>query len=249
MNKKSLNPDRVHSSPTRRAAWPDRLIALGTTPLDRSTESERGELWLLLNTVLLRRIRFESHRTGAIDAEEIEDLASEKSLELMNKLDDGRWNLATSSRENVIAFIATVARNGLIDWLRRKGRRATQSKADVESSGELPIPAHTTPDAQVQRTAFAAAMVTCANKLQPQHRRVWMLRVFLSLSTKRIARHPEVNLKPGHIDVILQRCRDNVRECMRDAGYSADDVVPGTFTALWRAFRLDELDIAERIND
>jgi hypothetical protein len=61
------------------------------------------------------------------------------------------------------------------------------------------------------------------------------------MRTKEIAAHPRVGLKPGHVDVLMQRARSGIRECMQQKGYQPQDMLPGTFVELWRIFA-DEIE-------
>ena len=65
--------------------------------------------------------------------------------------------------------------------------------------------------------------------------------MFYDMSSKEIASHPEVCLKPNHVDVILLRARQLITKCMRSRGYEPGDALPGTFVELWKAFRVQEL--------
>ena len=94
-------------------------------------------------------------------------------------------------------------------------------------------------DARVKRGEYAAALCGCAERLKPRSRSIWLLRVLFELPSKQIATHPEVTLNPGHVDVILQRCRQIIRDCMQKLGYEPRDMPPGTFAELWKAFRLE----------
>jgi hypothetical protein len=67
---------------------------------------------------------------------------------------------------------------------------------------------------------------------------VWIFRVFLEMSTRQIAAHPEIAMKPGAVDVALARTRDKVRVCMKRRGFDPRDMPPGTFAVLWAEFRL-----------
>ena len=57
------------------------------------------------------------------------------------------------------------------------------------------------------------------------------------LPSKEIAVHPEVQLKPGHVDVILSRCRDQIRNCMGASGLEERELPPGTYAELWERLR------------
>jgi len=239
--------DSAHQSndPTR-PGWPGRLIVLGRQVAGTRADTMDGpnaQLWLLLNDALQERIRRESRRTGPIGPEDVEDLAAEKALDLMTRLDEGKWDLAESTPEKVVAFVGTVARNGLIDLLRRGSTRA-QTETDVETLDDTPreliMSKADHPDMRPERTQFVQALADCASKLSEEHRTIWLFRVFLDLPSKRIASHPEVALKPSHVDVILQRCRGKIRDCMQSKGFDVTHVPTGSFAELWRTFRLDD---------
>ena len=217
------------------------LAARQRTP-DRPGRRARERLWVLLVMVLRRRIRAESRRLGPIDDDDLADLASEKALELIHRIDAGEWEPDSMPEEKIVGYVSSAARYGLIDTLRRSERRATDLEPDIESvaagagvdsSGVEP------PHVAAERAAFVDAIVSCAGNLTTTHRTIWLFRVFLDMPSKAIAAHPAVGLKPGHIDVILGRCRDRLRTCVQSAGYDVGHAPPGTFAALWKAFRLD----------
>jgi DNA-directed RNA polymerase specialized sigma24 family protein len=72
--------------------------------------------------------------------------------------------------------------------------------------------------------------------MQPRSRRIWLFRVFYEMPTRDIASHPDISLKPGHVDVLLQRCRETIRDCMRAKGHDLHEIPPGTFIEMWRCF-------------
>ena len=45
--------------------------------------------------------------------------------------------------------------------------------------------------------------------------------------------------KSGDVDVVLQRTRQKIRDCMRRRGFTAQDMPPGTFVDLLHSFRLE----------
>ena len=228
-------------------AWPERLIQLARVVGDgndpAAAETALAPLWRLVNSVLRQNIRSQSRRLGPVSAEDLEDLAATKSLELLQRLDEKTWSPTTSSPAEVVAFLSAVARNALVDHLRRSGRRpmVPVDTLDDEALGHAEFQGSvTSPDEGFDRERFVDALRGCAGKLQPKHRTIWFFRVFYELPTKRIACHPEVGLKPGHVDVILQRCRTTIRDCMRAKGLVLDEIPPGAFAAMWETFRLDE---------
>ena len=93
------------------------------------------------------------------------------------------------------------------------------------------------PDVRVERREFIAALLLCVKKLQPRAQRIWFLRVFYDMPSKEIAVHPQVSARPNHVDVLLQRSRRSVRECMRRRGFEPHEMPVGTFVELWRALR------------
>jgi DNA-directed RNA polymerase specialized sigma24 family protein len=103
------------------------------------------------------------------------------------------------------------------------------------------------PDVLVERREFAQALRECARRLQPRSRLIWFFRVFYGMSSKQIAVHPEIALQAAHVDVLLQRVRHAVRECMHANGFEPRDMPPGTFTELWKEFHLDRIVAVDRM--
>ena len=148
----------------------------------------------------------------------------------------------TSSPAQLCSFISTLARNGLVDHLRTGGGRRfvdLDAAQDVEAvevrvRGQWRDEAS---DAAVDRARFAQALRDCALRLKPKTRKMWFFRVFYEMPTKEIATHPAIGMKPGAVDVSLQRCREQIRECMRSKGFDSGSIPHGTFAVLWEAFR------------
>ena len=133
-----------------------------------------------------------------------------------------------------------------MDDLRRSGR--TVLPADAEeldrhaSIARLPEAA----EARTERREFITRLLGCARRLRPEHRTIWLLRVLHELPSRAIAAHPEVRLKPGHVDVILGRCRELIRDCLRTHGIESGALPPGTFAELWNQFRYQPSSLEER---
>lgn len=239
--------DRTRPGPR----WPFRLgelcarlrMDLQPAELDRA----RGELWLLLNTLLMNYLRHQAHAVRPIATADIEDIAAQKSLDLLRKSEQGEWDPTGRSPGEITNFLATVARNGLLDFVRKQRHiirpdpeqdpawdtRDTVSRSRLHDG--------VSPQLRVERREFVEVLRGCAAELQDRSRRVWFFRVFLEMSSKDIAMHPEVNLKPGHVDVILQRAREMIRECMASKGYAPCDMPPGTFSELWRVWQAESV--------
>jgi RNA polymerase sigma factor (sigma-70 family) len=227
--------------------WPVRLCelctVLGGHPAPDDRDSACGEAWVLLNVSLRRYLRLHASRLGRIPATDIEDIAASKALDLIRQAESGKSRALTRRSHELPAFLSTVARNGLVDHLRRTARLVPLEDRDSENGHPTPqaltASASGDPDRAAECTEFAAALCECADVLRPRARLIWFFRVFYELSTKEIANHPEVQLNPGHVDVVLQRAREHVTRCMKSKGHIAQDMPPGTFAELLRVYRLE----------
>ncbi len=212
-------------------------------------DAARGEVWELLNSVISRYLRMHETRIGVVSQEDIEDIAAEKSLDLLRRAELGTWDTSGRSPSDITGFLSKVARNGLVDVLREAGRRVEPADErrpewDVGTVDEDSAMQMTeSPDILVERREFAFALRGCAEDLKPRSRLVWFLRVFLAMSSREIAAHPEVGLRVGHVDVLLQRTRDAIRDCMGRHGFESQDMPPGVFVEIWKAFRLETISI------
>jgi RNA polymerase sigma factor (sigma-70 family) len=241
-------PDPARETPR----WPERLRDLARS-LREGRAGIHGdrileETWQILNSSLDLFLRQHARRLGRFSAEDFEDIAAQKSLDLLRKCEEGLWDPEGRTAAEIAGFLSTVARNGLVDLRRRRERLVDPGGEDGDRASweervtalDARDPAAGTPDAGIESAQFARALRDCAQRLQPRSRRIWFFRVFYDMSSKRIAAHPEVELNPGHVDVLLQRCRETLRRCMERAGYTPREIPPGSFVALWEAFRPDE---------
>jgi RNA polymerase sigma factor (sigma-70 family) len=176
----------------------------------------------------------------------VEDLAAEKALDLLSRIVSGEVDFSNPTSGEIVSFVSKVARNDLVDLVTRRGRRVEpkdEDRPEWDIGGEtgegVTMGTRVGPDMAVERREFAKAVRECAEKLAPRSRLVWFFRVFYSMATKDIAVHSRIRLKVGHVDVLLQRARRTIRECMGRKGFQPKDMPPGTFTELWHAFRLN----------
>lgn len=201
------------------------------------------DLWLLLHSTISAYIRIHAARLGRVSREDLEDIAAEKSLDLLRKIDRGQWNPTSRTNAEVEGYISMTARNGLIDRRRAERQRVEptdeeRDEWDVCEEGMVELTSQAEPpDLLVERKEYANALRDCVARLDRRGRAIWFLRVLAGMSTKEISVHPEVLLKTGHIDVLLQRARRAVRECMERKGHDPTEIPPGTFTEVWAAFR------------
>ncbi len=205
----------------------------------KDPDSALEPLWLLLNTKLFSHIRSQSRKLGRLTHEDLEDIASEKALDLMRRIDTGKWRPDTASTGEIVNYVSRVARNGVVDALRRHGNAtARELPMDPDETGRMPDLALVPPDAGVDSKDYALALRDCAAGLKDVHRLVWMFRAFFGLSTQEIARHPEVQLSAGNVDVVLSRTRARLRDCMTRKGWETHRMPAGSFVEIWSTFRL-----------
>jgi len=218
---------------------------------DHARESARAEAWLLISSAIARYLRFHARRLGKFTREDLEDLASQKSLDLLRRIERGKWRMSGRESSDISGFLSKVARNGLLDLLHQAERRYRQPASKLgpasgdskEMDGGAYIEETTAsmtdpPDTLVDGREFAAALRGCAEQLNARSLTIWILRVFAEMSSRQIAAHPEVSLKVGHVDVVFQRTRKAIGTCMRGKGYEPQDIPPCAFVELWRAFRI-----------
>jgi RNA polymerase sigma factor (sigma-70 family) len=244
------SPQRsLHES--QRPRWPAHLKELcrelRTCRDDTGRSHIRGEVWLLLHSAISMYARVRAAEYEQIGAQDIEDVASEKALDLLLKAESGAWDMYGHQPSDVAAFLSTVARNGLRDLARRCARlvplnddyRLRSQMAAIASAGAPVLMG--APDALAQRREFTIALRECANKLGRRSRLAWFFRVFYNMPSKEIAVHPGISIKDSHVDVVLQRARHTISDCMSRRGFDTHEIPPGTFVELWKAFRLEEI--------
>jgi DNA-directed RNA polymerase specialized sigma24 family protein len=232
--------------------WPVRLQELCWEfqyPSNGSTAEVREELWLLLNSVIARYVRLQAASLGRFSQEDLEDLVAQKSLDLYRRAESGRWDPSDRLPCEVASYMSKVARNGLLT-LRERERRTAGPASGMRVPGrrrarEYEEPrlrrseaTEDAPNTPVERRDYARALIGCAGQFSARVRLMWILRAFLNMTTREIAAHPEVDLRPGHVDALLSRARQAVRECMRARGHDPSEMPAGTFVELWKDFRL-----------
>lgn len=234
--------------------WPGRFkdlcLELRRARDERTLGRARGEVWLLLNSLISQYLRFHATRQGRIAPEDLEDIAAAKSSDLLHKIEIGAWDAAARDRTEVTGFLSKVARNGLVDRLREMGRQVNVVTMDGPEgsldASSMACTAYTItladpPDRQVERKEFVVALRNCVGQMEARSRRVWFLRVLCGLPSRGIATHPQVSLTINHVDAILHRARKAMRGCMHGKGYEPRDMPLGTFTELWKACQFDEV--------
>jgi DNA-directed RNA polymerase specialized sigma24 family protein len=220
------------------------------SPSQETREDSRTKVWLLLNSAIAENLRFHSSRLGRISREDAEDIAAQKSSDLLRKLELRMWEVTGRSPAEISGFLSKVARNGLVDQLREYGRWVDLGKVEpsgcaldaaAQASAGCTAGVPEPPENRVASREYAAALRRCAEELDIRSRRAWFLRVLCEMPSKRIAAHPQVSTSVNHVDVLLHRARHAVRKCMRRKGHEPSDMPPGTFVALWESCDFDNI--------
>jgi len=235
----------MHSSPEPQvlgdegpAAWPERLQELDAGLRFAGSPAARGALlggiWVLLNLALGQYVRGQAHRVRHLSADDVVEIAAQQATEVLRRIDTGQWSPAELTPSQVRGFLAAVARNGVVDLYRERRREVSVSDGfDVPSEGAGdPSPAFA-----VDGAAYARAILDCARRLTERARRAWYLRVFYEIRSADIARDPAVATTPAGVDAMLARCREQMRACLAQKGFTIGPLPPGTFVALWKAMR------------
>ena len=229
--------------------WPEHLkrLAVRLQGDSRSAvQKELGaEIWQLLNLALKRYLAQHCARYQWSSREDLEDIAARKALDLLNRLITGQWDLTDRTAPEITRFIGTIAHNSLLDVVRQSRRRGEIKGEYDDALGPPPEATHNpppmgripAPEELLERREYAQALRRCVAELSGSSQKIWFYRIFLEMPSKQIARHPEIGLKAPHVDVILQRCRKAIRECMSRKGYQPQDMPSGVFVELWKVFR------------
>ena len=215
--------------------WACRIEALlaSPAPAPGDRQARRAELWQLLHSALFAALRSQAGRIAPVSREDLEDLASGKALELLQQAEDSRWVVAGKGPSEVAGFVWRVARNGLVDFARRRGREATPPEdaeawdhALAERSREEAGPMDLTAAEE-----FVTDLTGCLDQLAARSRVAWYRRAVLERPTRETAL--ALQLKPPHVDVLVQRAREAIGRCMQAKGHASSDVHPQAFVLLW----------------
>ncbi|MEO5989693.1 MAG: RNA polymerase sigma factor [Candidatus Eisenbacteria bacterium] len=217
--------------------WPE-LLARNSAELaavpPAARDGARAALWIVLHAALFASLRAQAHRVPAASREDLEDIASSKALEILTRAEEGVWTPAGRSAHEIEGFVARVARNGLVDLARRRGREVAppfDEEGWSDRLGEVPGAVGLSPDDRTAANEFVVALTECAAGLAPRSRAVWFQRVFLEVTSRDIAELWGV--RPAHVDVLVQRARTALRACMASKGHDGAEPQPGLFAALW----------------
>ncbi|HET7224790.1 MAG TPA: sigma-70 family RNA polymerase sigma factor [Candidatus Eisenbacteria bacterium] len=199
-------------------------------------ERPRSRLWPIVHAALYASLRAQAGRIAPVAAEDLEDLASQKALELMVRAEEGAWDPAGRAEHEVAGYVSRVARHALVDLARRRGRQAPAPENAAAWDAALATRCEDVarPEDVTAAREFAGALRECVCGLGARARRVWFARVYLERPSREIA--AGLGLKPAHVDVLVQRARTALCQCMTGKGHRDAEARTGCFVELWRAF-------------
>lgn len=226
------------SSPGPR--WAEGLPLLLARLRAERSDAARAALWRVLHAGLFAALRSQAGGIVAVSREDLEDLASAKALELLQQAEASRWGEAGRSPGDLLGYVWRVARNGLVDLARQRGREA--AVPEDEPAWEQAFRDRTDREAgPVEWTAadeFVTALEKCVERLAPRARMAWWLRVGLERPSREIA--TRLAVAAAHVDVIVQRARGALTQCMAASGHAHADIHAQSFVLLWSKRQSDE---------
>ena len=237
--------DRLPTAPMTGASgepgW-GRLLCRRLAAYRAATEPEERdrsltEMWVILGTTINAYLRSEGRRFHGFRHEDLEDIAAEKSFELLLALQTGAWDPSSRGSLEIAGYVRSAVRRGFFRRLptRIHVKETAPSPAQWERILD-PDQFHareSAPDLALARADFAQALRLCLQTLAGRARLIWLLRVFCGLASREIATHPGVSLRTGHVDVVLQRVRGRIKDCMRRRGHSSGAIPPGVLSLIW----------------
>src|SRR5262249_38761170 len=144
-----------------------------------------------------------------------------------------RWSTRGHEPREVAGFVTRVARNGLIDLARRRGRETPPPEDDEGWDRALaePVAGEAGPLELTIAGEFMAGLRECVASLTARARQVWMQRAVLGAPSRETA--GALGLSVANVDVMAQRAREALSACMARKGHSVSGVDPRAFVALW----------------
>lgn len=215
-------------------------------PMEQSRLRER--IWLIVALALRRYLGVHRARRPWIPSEDLEDVSSQKSLELVERIVSRSWEFTDRHGPEIAAYISATARNALADRSRGIARHVDLEPTELEramneasewKSGPME------PEDPVAASEFARDLIRCLGALKARSRLMWFYRVFYDLSSRDIAAHPRIGLDVGHVDVLMQRTRTLIQQCLQKSGHDASTIPAGVYARIWDASRSWDCDLDE----
>jgi len=225
----------IGASEESRTRWPHRLSELVGrwfgAPDPKASAVFRNDAWILLYGIVAASVRSRARGVGSIAADDQRDIAAQKVLDLMRRLDERAWDPSRAAPEQVRAYVVSAARHAVVDFARSRALEgAGADGAEAPERATAP-----TQEQTLDGRTCAAAIVACLSRLAARTKAAWCLRVLLELSSEQIARHPSIGMTPGAVDVMLFRVREAMRKCLASRGVDPATLPPGTYVHLWES--------------
>lgn len=225
-------------------AWAMELVRLcghvSSHADDPGRDEIRDRLWLILNLALRRYMRIHGSRLASLRPEDLEDLGSQKALELLDRIVSHSHELRDRTAGQIASFLSVSARNAVLDLAKRAGRLVRPKDHEWEREMHGPTKNVAVPDDTHDRAEaeeYAQDLLGCLGKLPPRSRLIWFFRVFYEMSSREIAGHPRIQLEFAHVDVLMQRTREGIRKCLQGSGHAPSHIPPGVYALVWNASR------------
>lgn len=222
---------------TDMARWPLELARLQSAILaagdDAARDAARGEVWRLLFQALTRFLRFHSRTARGADPAVLEDIAADKALDLLLRAESGAWDLAGRTAGEIAGYVSRTARFGWIDHAQRASRFTAEAEGlERGAPGHLSTSRESAAD-RAEAREFTAALRGCVEALPARGRRVWFFRAYYEMNSRDIAAHPLVGVNAAHVDVLVQRARGALRDCLLAKGHVLEGEPSTAFIDLW----------------
>ena len=194
----------------------------------KTSATYRNATWILLYGVVAASVRSRARGVGSVGLDDQRDIAAQKVLDLMRRLDARAWDPSRAAPEQVRAYVASAARHAVLDFARSRALEGLGAEGPERAMAP-------TQEQSLDGRACAAAIVGCLSRLAERTKVAWCLRVLLELSSEQIARHPSIRMTPGAVDVMLFRVREAMRKCLASRGVDPAAMPPGTYVHLWES--------------
>jgi len=216
--------------------WPDELASLVSVYRGADPEADlqplRERIFVILCLAVHGCVSRSMRRYGLL-LEDRDDICSQKTLDLFSRLMSGAWNPEDRSGSDIVGYIATSARHAVVDHLR--ARRRSSAARVPEDPDEDGSPAARIVEEATFVDEYTNHLLDCLSLLAPRARQIWVFRTFHGLSAREVASLPNVGLREGNVNVIMQRVRSAIGQCLGKKGLDDVEIPPGVYVRVWEA--------------
>ena len=114
----------IGASEESRTQWPQRMSELverwfgATDP--KAAGALRNAVWILLYGIVAACVRGRARGIGSITVDDQRDIAAQKVLDLMRRLDARAWDPSHAAPEQIRAYVVSAARHAVLDFARAR---------------------------------------------------------------------------------------------------------------------------------